>query len=407
MTIEMKIFQEQTNIKTAYLLSFFSELFFPITAWLFFYLRYLNFTEIALLIAIGGIASNVLEIPTGAFADLIGRKQAIFISYLIFAFAMFGIAFSTSFWFFLLFTILNSLSNSLYSGSLEALVYDTLKEDGKLDIYDRIISKVEGVVWIGLFIGAITGGFMYTIWFRLPYIIQGVLMLGAALIALALQEPAMDTKKYDVHAFLKQNVAGFKELFRSVRIGQISFFFITLTAGFYIASSILGISQARQYGLNAGTTGILFATGYLISSAVSFLYPWMKKKFNTIYLLIIILTALLSSFIFAQYAGLVFGCLLIIIRIASSTTFRNTRSIMLNKFIDSKNRATALSTLTLLSQLPYAFSAYFIGKYIDTTSPNSFAFLLGIIMVVILLGEAIFYLLSKRKITFTAYASPE
>lgn len=393
----MKIFQEQTNIRTAYILSFFSELFFPITAWLFFYLRYLNFTEIALLTAIGGIASNILEIPTGAFADLVGRKTAIFISYLIFAIAMFGMAFSTSFWFFLLFTLLNSLCNSLYSGSLEALVYDTMKEDGKLDKYDHVISKVQGVVWIGLFVGAILGGFMYNLWFRLPYLIQGVFMLLAAFVALRLKEPVIDTQQYNIKAFLKQNIAGFKELFNNFYVGQVSFFFIVLTAGFYVASSILGISQARQYGLNAGTTGVLFACGYIISSGISFLYPWMRKKLQMEYLLGIIIFALLGSFFFAQYAGLIFGCLLIIMRIASSTTFRNTRSIMLNKYIDSKNRATALSTLTLLSQLPYAFSAYFIGKYIDKTSPNAFAFLLGAILAAILVAEAGINIFFKRK----------
>ena len=394
----MKIFQEQTNIKTAYLLSFFSELFFPITAWLFFYLRYLNFSEIALLTAIGGIASTILEIPTGSFADLVGRKKAICISYLIFAFAMFGIAFSTTFWLFLIFTILNSLSNSLYSGSLEALVYDTMKEDGKLDNYNHVISKVEGVVWIGLFIGAIIGGFMYNVWFRLPYIFQGVFMFAAALLALRLKEPLIDTQKYNIHTFLKQNIAGFKELFKSVRVAQVSLIFIVLTSGFYVASSILGISQARQYGLNAGTTGILFATGYLVSAFVSFLYPTMNQKLHVKVLLILTIFILLGSFLFANFVGVLVGCFLIIARISSSTTFRNTRSIILNKFINSQNRATALSTVTLLSQLPYAVFAYAIGTFIDKHSPNAFALLLGIVVMSILFIQGIFWLLTNRSV---------
>lgn len=75
---------ERRNITTAYFLAFVSEIFFPIAIWLFFYSRFLNFTEIAILSALGGLAAILLEIPTGAFADMFGRKTAIVISYIVF-----------------------------------------------------------------------------------------------------------------------------------------------------------------------------------------------------------------------------------------------------------------------------------------------------------------------------------
>ncbi len=386
----MKVFQERNNITTAYILSFFSDLFFPITAWLFFYLRYLSFPQVVIVTAVGGIAGNILEIPTGAFADLIGRKKAIFISYLVFSFAMFGLAFTTTFWFFVLFAILNSLSNALYSGSLEALVYDTLNEDGKTETYHHVISKIQALIWVGLFIGAVFGGFMYQYWFRLPYIVQGIFAFLAALVTLRLKEPVIDTKKYHISLFLKQNFLGFKELFQNLEVGRMSFLFITLGAGYFVASSILGISQAKQYGLHAGAVGILFAAGYLISAAVSYLYPKIKEKLNSQVLLGLVIAILLGSFLLAQFVGVIIGCFLIIARIASSTTFQNTRSVELNKFISSKNRATSISTLVLLSQLPYAIFAYSIGDYIEKTSPNSFALLLGIILAIILIVQFVF-----------------
>ena len=86
-----------SNIKTAYFLAFVSEIYFPIAIWLFFYSKFLSFTEIALLSAIGGLAVILLEVPTGAFADIFGRKTAIVISFILFSVSMFGVAVSSSF----------------------------------------------------------------------------------------------------------------------------------------------------------------------------------------------------------------------------------------------------------------------------------------------------------------------
>jgi MFS family permease len=78
------------NIKIGYILSFLAELYFPITAWLFFYLKYLDFREIAIITSVSVLASNLFEVPTGAFADLVGRKKAIFLAFFICSFVMFA-----------------------------------------------------------------------------------------------------------------------------------------------------------------------------------------------------------------------------------------------------------------------------------------------------------------------------
>ena len=377
--------QERTNISVGYLLSFTSWLYFPITAWFFFYSRYLSFAEIALLSSISGIATLLFEIPTGAFADIIGRRASIIISFLIYAVAMLGEAYSTTFWQFAVWTIFAMLATSLLSGSLEALIYDTLVEDGKEDQYDRVISKIEALNWIGLFVSALLSGFMYYYWFRLPYIAQAVVSLIAAGVALMLVEPTIDSKKHNLKDLITQNVQGFKELFHNAKSSAMAILFIILDTGYYISSAILGISQAVEYGLDARSISILFGTGYLLSAVVSFMYPKIRRILGSRYILIVSTVLMLSSFLFAKHVGFIVGSLLIILRIASSTAVNNTRSIVMNRFISSKNRATSLSTLVLLSHLPFTFAAYFVGIYIEKTSPNTFAFLFGWIILATLI----------------------
>jgi len=112
-------------------------------AFLFFYLRYFSFTEIATLIAIRALATNLFEIPTGAFADMVGRKVAVILSFLVGGIALFIFPFTTAFWVFAVLEVVRGLSNALYSGSLEALVYDTLKEQGREQGYGRVAGRTE------------------------------------------------------------------------------------------------------------------------------------------------------------------------------------------------------------------------------------------------------------------------
>lgn len=383
----------KNNIRIAYIISFFDGLYFPISIWLFYYLQFLDFKQVAVITAVQVFTQNLFEIPTGAFADLVGRKTSVTISYILFSLAMFGIALSRSFWPIIIFEIMRSLANSFFSGSMEALLYDTLKQNNKENRYDKIIANIESLTWLGLFCSAIGGGFLYFLSPITPYFIQGLFSATGIIISLFLIEPKIDTKKYNlnIQILLKQNLLGFQELFKNLNITRWSLLFITVSAGYFIAASILGISQAKEYGFDSRGVGILFGIGYLLSAFASQAYPKIKKALGTEITLFITIGFLLSSFLFAKFVGLFWGTILIIGRIASSTTFRNIRSSTLNEFVTSKNRATAISTMVLLSQLPYAVLAYAIGDTIDQSSPNSFAFILGIILLSILVIQFLFF----------------
>lgn len=389
--VEYGVSKLKNNIKIAYALSFLSELYFPISVWIFYYLRFLDFKEIGILTAVKLVSSNIFEVPTGVFADVFGRKKSIVISFFLYSLVMFGFANVSVFWMFIVLDILKALSNAFFSGSLEALVYDSLKENGEESRYDKVVANMESIVWIGLFLSAIIGGYMYHYWFKSPYIVQGVLYLMAGLVATRLVEPRIDSEKHKLSEMIKFNFVGFKELFANSRMSQISIVFITVGAGYFIASEMLGISQALEYGMDSRGVGLLFGAGYIISAVASQFYPKLRRWLGARKLLLITSGILIGSFLLAKWVGVVIGSILIVGRISSSTTFRNTRSSIINGLIGSKSRATTISTLVLLSQLPMALLAYFMGDYIDRNSPNSLAWVLGIVMVIILGGQAILF----------------
>jgi MFS family permease len=379
------------NVLISYVLNFFSDCYFPIAIWLFFYLKYLSFTEIGLITMVKMVSENALEVPTGAFADMFGRKISVIICFVLYAFAMTAWAFSTTLWVFILLEFVKALGNALYSGSLEALVYDSLKETKQERLYDHVIAHSQTIMWSGLAVASVTGGLLYSVWFRSPYIIEGLLCGIAAIIALFLHEPHIDSHKYSVAQAIKQNITGFKELFQNLRVTRITLALAIVGLGYTTAANLLGISQMKEYGLNSAGVGIIWGIAYLLSAGASQFYPFLKKKFGAKGLVIGTAILLLSSFLFARFVGLTAGIFLIMVRIASSTTFNNVKSSLLNSFVSSKNRATAISSMKLLTQMPFALLSIPVGYFIDHYSPNTFALVLGVVLVALLGLEMVLF----------------
>lgn len=98
-----------------------------------------SFTQIGLLYAIRDIATNVLEIPTGVFADIFGRRRAMvmaFVAYIV-AFIIFY-AFS-NFYLFALAMVFFGAGEAFRSGTHKALILEYLKQNNlthlKVDYY--------------------------------------------------------------------------------------------------------------------------------------------------------------------------------------------------------------------------------------------------------------------------------
>ena len=374
------------NEKLAYVLTVLSELYWPSVPALFFYLRYFSFAQIATLWAIQMAAGIIFEVPTGAIADTIGRRKSIVISYIIGAVSLFVFPFTTAFPVFAALEVLKGLSNAFYSGSLEALIYDDLKEQQKEDEYTQVSANIESINWTAWAISSVGGGYLYYWRFQSPWLIQAVMFVVGVVVAWNLVEPKIDSIKINWKAAIKQNTQGFHELFANNRTARITMQLAVIGAGYIIASNILGASQAREYGMDARGTGWIFAIGCLLSVVAARYYPKLRAKLGEKRLVVVSSLMMLASFLLARWVGLGMGIGLILLRIASSSTFRNTRSIIVNKWITSRNRATALSSLSLLTQAPYVLAAPLLGLVIDKSSPNMFAWYLGLI-VVILVGS--------------------
>lgn len=103
----------------------------------------LSVGQISALFVIWTLASLAFEVPSGALADAVSRRLLLIVAPLLTVVA-FGLWVSApSFWLFAVGFVLWGLKSALVSGSLEALVYEELQQDGHEHRYAAIMGRGE------------------------------------------------------------------------------------------------------------------------------------------------------------------------------------------------------------------------------------------------------------------------
>lgn len=74
------------NIRLGYLLGFLRACWFWLGVWVFYYLMFTNYAGIGLLESVMIVTWILMEIPTGALSDLLGKKKALILAFLLLGF---------------------------------------------------------------------------------------------------------------------------------------------------------------------------------------------------------------------------------------------------------------------------------------------------------------------------------
>jgi len=146
---------------------------------LFFLQQGLSFTQIGFLIAFREFVLNLMEIPSGAIADLFGRRRSMilaFVSYII-SFAVFG--FCREYWHFFIAMFFFAIGEAFRTGTHKAMIFTWLRIEGRLDEktkvygYTRSWSKYGSAVSTVLAVAFVllTNNYAYVFFFAIiPYI---------------------------------------------------------------------------------------------------------------------------------------------------------------------------------------------------------------------------------------------
>lgn len=371
------------NLVIIYVLSGLRYSWFWFGIWILYYLRFTNYAGIGLVEAAMIITATIAEIPTGAIADLLGKKKTLTAAFLFMGVGGYFMAKATNLTDLVSSVIVITIGGALYSGTLEALLFDTLKGEKQEQRYSRSLAHTNSAKYIAIAIASIGGGFLYTVNPRLPFFFTSLAGFLGVFLALFLKEPLIDTEKFSLRAYIRQTAQGFRQLFLNVAIKRTTIILLSVSIFLVIIWEMLNDTLGASSGLTPDQLGIFFTAVYLVSAGASYFFGKFSQKLQNLMIFLLVGLFVAATLIISPILGLTGIVTMVALRSFTFPLFNITISTILNQHIESRYRATTLSTFTMIQNLPYVLSAFFIGRLIDMLSVKIFSFWLGIIMIIV------------------------
>lgn len=149
----------------------------------------LGLRDIFIIQAFYSVCVILFEIPSGYFADRLGRKRSILIGVTFAAIGFTVYAFAHTFAEFLFVQLLLAFGASFVSGSDVALLYDTLLQLDREREFQRVAGRLASISNFSEGIAGLVGGALAVVSLRTPLYVQACLALLVIPIVASLREP--------------------------------------------------------------------------------------------------------------------------------------------------------------------------------------------------------------------------
>jgi len=326
----------------------------------------ISFTQIMLLQSFFVISAFLLEIPTGAVADYLGRKTSLIIGAFFTATATFVYALFPSFYLFLVGEFFWALGVALFSGADEALIYDSLKKIRSENKSKKIFGRFYSFEMVGLMVSAPIGSIIAaTIGLRYTMMLVAVPQLLGAFLAFSFKEPKTK-RKIESRRYWSILINGVK-YFRGHKVLKILTFdkvFITTLVFF-----VIWTYQPLLMSLNIPIFYFGFVHAAICGVQIIFfsnlerLEKLFRSKKRYLYW-----SAIISGVSFFLL-GLGFNVFVVIGLILIISGFGFSRDILfrnyMNKHIESGHRATVISTVSMLDRFVAALLYPLVGLLVE------------------------------------------
>lgn len=154
-----------------------------------------------------------LEVPTGAVADVFGRKWSMVLGALCAAAGALLYVATRSLPVFLVAEIVYAVAYTLVSGAEDAVAYDSLLELGEPHRAPRVVAHMESGKLFGIIAGALGGSVIAARWgVAAPMAAQAIPAVVGALVAGTLAEPAVHRADATRDAYTRMLLAGVRRL---------------------------------------------------------------------------------------------------------------------------------------------------------------------------------------------------
>ncbi len=358
----------------------------------------MSLTQLGLLETIFHITSFLMEVPTGAVADIFGRKASRVLGRVFSLVSVIILLAADSFLWFAISFVFTALSYNLESGAGDALIYDSLKEIGEEDKYMKVSGNKEVFYQAAGIMSFLVGGYLATKSYGIAFTITIVIGAIALLQSFSFMEPSIGRKhqmEEKENVFIRQLKDSIGVVRNNPKIGSLIVFTEILltfcTCIFFYLQNYL-----KSDGYNEAVIGIIYAAAYVASALVASQVHIIEKRIKEQGILLImpfVTAACLWGIALSSYHFIFFIILMIteeVVYIAMSD--------YINKMIPSENRATILSFSSMVFSFFMITLFPLVGLLGDRYS-LSFAIkcLGGLGIIFVLINSILLLNLSRKK----------
>jgi len=347
-----------------------------------------SFTNIGLHETIFALVIVLFELPTGALADLIGRRKTLIISCILHGIGFTAIGLMSLPVHYYMIALIMGIAWSFVSGADVALLYDSVKKLNRTKDYKKIRGKINAFNQFALIIGVFLGPFLFTINHRLGFLVTGIVYLAAAVIVYSMVEPYKPRRKISIKAHWHQTLKGFTFTITHKQVMWLIGFFFLSTVGIEFFFDFWQQPLMVSNGIEIKYFGIILACMMGVRGLVSWFTHTIEAKLKENWSIILILVAHIVAY-YLLSLGTVYILLFSFVLIYGAIAFQEIIfEDYVNRHISSANRATVLSVKSLIYNLFTAGMYVSIGMLIDVYSINHT--LIGT-SIVILVGTIILF----------------
>ncbi len=342
----------------------------------------------------------LLEVPSGAVADLFGKRKTIIFGLVCGSIGVAIITFSGNLPAIFVGWLITQFAYAFFSGAGEALAYDSLVDLKEEKNFDKVITRSSEIESWTTAIATFAGGFLYILDFRLPHILWGMGFAVGAVVAFFLVEPKIDTQKFSFKKYFNQLFLGAKELTQTGLRRYIGFFFALVGIYFMYSWGFVRPAMATAFGFFSREQAIILPALTIMSAIIVKSIPYLKSKLSDLSGLVILSIFMAAGFIFASFPIGYYGIISMILITIAGRLASPWISILVNKKIESKNRATTLSTVALMTKIPYVLAAITAGKMIENRQLGIFNLSTGVIIIAITLLSILIIVSRKLRLAY-------
>lgn len=373
------------NIAILHLIKFFSSLYFyHQVISLYLRARGLNFVEINSLWGIIVGVQALAEVPTGVIADKLGRKFSIAMALFLQFLGEFIFIFADSYAVFVLTCIIGGIGFAFLSGCFEAMMYDSLKAKGREQDMQKVAGLNGSFGLVATTIGSVVGGFLTADLqlsnFVLAIIFTAFFVFLSFLVSLLLREPSIGYK-HSENSSMKLVKDGLiliktnRSLQRIILLSLLTTPFINYLLNFYPPYFV----HAHVSGYLFGITLALASLAGVFTSKYAYLFERTFGVRRGVFLAVIMPG--IFYFFMAIVSHSIVSIILVVLAYSSMYIQRPIFLDYLNRHIESENRATVLSLISVLSGIYVAILGLLIGMIADRSLLYSFIFMGSLIIL--------------------------